>query len=93
MYLDAPEGWEVPLSELLGLTGTVTVALPGGDGLGEVLLRMAGGTQTFLARSGEALAVDEAVLVVADLGFRVVDVVRWTDPMRWHDAGPGLYGF
>ena len=64
--------------QLVGRTGVVTLAIGGGDGLGEVELSFGGGTERFLARGVEPIEVDSAVLVVAERPGRVVDVERWT---------------
>ncbi|GAC52088.1 hypothetical protein [Gordonia amicalis] len=64
--------------QLVGRTGVVTLAIPGGETLGEIELPFGGGTERFLARATEPLDDDTPVLVIAELPGRVVDVERWT---------------
>lgn len=64
----------------LGCLGVVTVATRGADGPGEVLVKVRGGSETFLAWSENPLARQTPVLVVASRGTRTVDVVAWVDP-------------
>ncbi|EON31128.1 MULTISPECIES: hypothetical protein [Gordonia] len=63
--------------QLVGRTGTVTMAIPGGEPLGEVELPFAGGTERFLARAAGPIGLDEAVLVIAEWPGRIVDVEPW----------------
>jgi hypothetical protein len=65
----------------VGLAGMLIVASRGADGPGEVLLRIRGGTETYLAWSDEPLSRGTAVLVVEALGARRVTVVPWVDPI------------
>jgi hypothetical protein len=44
-----------------------------------VLLRIGGGTETYLAWSAEPLAKGASVMVVETRGARTVDVVPWAD--------------
>ncbi len=67
----------------LGCLGTLTVATRGLDGPGEVLIKIRGGTEAYLAWSDEPLPRGTAVLVVDSRGARALDVVAWSDP-----AGP-----
>ena len=64
----------------VGLTGTVVTPTRGKDGPGEVVLRIRGGTETFIARSDQPLPRGEAVLCVQDLGGRTIVVTPWADP-------------
>jgi hypothetical protein len=66
----------------IGLAGHIVVATRGEAGPGEVELRIRGGTETFLARSAEPLAVGQAVIVLATLGPRTVIVSPWMDPVE-----------
>ena len=66
----------------VGRTGTVTVATRGADGPGEVLVKMRGGTEAYLAWSEQPLARGTTVLVFNSRGERTVDVMEWTDPLR-----------
>jgi hypothetical protein len=42
-----------------------------------VLVRVRGGTETYIAWSEQALAKDAAVLVIESRGARAVDVIEW----------------
>jgi hypothetical protein len=66
--------WSVDV-EVVGSTGVIIVATRGSAGAGEVLLRVGGGSQTFLARSEEPIAKGATVLVIGDLGARTVAVI------------------
>lgn len=62
---------------MIGTTGVVVLAIGGGQAMGEVELRVAGGTERFLALADGAIAVDETVLVVEERPGRVVIVEQW----------------
>ncbi|MFW0786562.1 hypothetical protein AAFP35_18865 [Gordonia sp. CPCC 206044] len=62
---------------MIGTTGVVTLAIGGGESMGEVELSLAGGSERFLAVATEPIAIDETVLVVGVRPGRVVDVERW----------------
>ena len=64
--------------EIVGSTGVIIVATRGAAGAGEVLLRIGGGSQTFLARSDEPIAKGATVLVIGDLGARTVAVIPFS---------------
>ncbi|SEP06170.1 hypothetical protein [Amycolatopsis saalfeldensis] len=72
---DTPEG-----ASPEGRTGVLLVGTRGGDGPGEVLLRIRGGTETYRAYSEVPLPKGATVLVVEERPHRAVDVVAWTDP-------------
>ena len=59
---------------LIGATGVLIVATRGADGPGEVSLRIGGATESYLARSAEALARGTEVVVVDTRGARTVEV-------------------
>ena len=63
----------------LGRVGVLVFGTRGADGPGEVLLRIGGGTETYLAWSTEPLAKGASVMVVETRGARTVDVVPWRD--------------
>lgn len=65
----------------LGLVGWLLVATRGPDGAGEVVLRIRGGRETYLAWSADPLPRRTQVLVVHRRGPRTVDVVPWQDPV------------
>lgn len=64
----------------VGRTGVLTVATRGPNGPGEVLIKIRGGTETFLAWSEEPLPKGTAVLVIESRGARTVGVVEWSEP-------------
>lgn len=66
---------------VIGVTGRLLVGTRGPAGPGEVLVRVRGGTETFLAWSEEALPPGTGVLVVESRGTRQVDVIEWLDPL------------
>jgi hypothetical protein len=71
----------------VGCTGTLTVATRGSDGPGEVLVKMRGGTEPYLAWSEEPLAKGTSVLVFNSRGERTVDVMEWRDSLQDFDDG------
>ena len=66
----------------VGCTGTLIVATRGSAGPGEVLVKMRGGTEAYLAWSEQPLPKGARVLVFNSRGERVVDVMEWTDPLE-----------
>jgi hypothetical protein len=66
--------------ELIGSIGVLTIATRGPAGPGEVLVRIRGGSETFIAWSPEPLARGSTVLVIETRGSRAVDVSPWNDP-------------
>jgi membrane protein implicated in regulation of membrane protease activity len=64
----------------VGRVGTLLVGTRGDRGPGEVLIRIRGGSEAFLAFSDEPLPKGATVLVVDSRGARAVDVTPWTDP-------------
>lgn len=60
-----------------GLTGTLTSPIRAAGALGEVLVAIRGGTETYLARADEPLAAGSTVLIVGVHPGRLVDVVAW----------------
>ena len=69
-----------PDESAVGRIGTLTVATRGPDGPGEVLVKMRGGTEAYLAWSEQPLAKGTTVLVWGSRGARTVDVMQWSDP-------------
>jgi hypothetical protein len=63
-----------------GCTGVLVVATRGTGGPGEVLIKIRGGLETFLAWSDTTLPKGTTVLVVDSRGGRTVDVVPWAVP-------------
>jgi len=66
---------------LIGCIGVLTVATRGSAGPGEVLVRVRGGSEAFIAWSPEPLPKGATVLVIESRGHRAVDVSAWTDPL------------
>ncbi|MGH3436747.1 MAG: hypothetical protein ACRDRN_09795 [Sciscionella sp.] len=65
---------------VVGRTGVLTISTRGADGSGEVLIKIRGGSETYLAFSEAPLPKGQTVLVIACRTARTVDVVAWTDP-------------
>jgi hypothetical protein len=63
---------------VVGLVGTLAVATRGRAGAGEVVLRVRGGSETYLAWSERPLPKGTAVLVVEERAARTLDVVPWS---------------
>lgn len=66
---------------VIGCTGELLIGTRGTAGPGEILVRVRGGTETFLAWSQEPLPAGATVLVVESRGCREVDVIKWADPL------------
>ncbi|MCQ9132340.1 MULTISPECIES: hypothetical protein [Streptomyces] len=66
---------------VLGCTGDLLIATRGSAGPGEVLVRVRGGSETFLAWSEAPLPVGSTVLVIESRGCREVGVIEWVDPL------------
>ena len=64
----------------VGRVGVLTHGTRGPNGPGEVLIKIRGGSETFLAWSDEALPKGTQVLVIESRGARAVTVVRWSEP-------------
>jgi hypothetical protein len=64
---------------VIGCVGVLVVATRGEAGPGEVLVRIRGGSEEFIAWSDEPLARGTAVLVVESRGSRAVDVIKWPE--------------
>ncbi|CAG7658453.1 hypothetical protein [Actinacidiphila bryophytorum] len=67
---------------VIGCTGELLVGTRGAQGPGEVLVRVRGGTEAFLAWSDDPLPKGATVLVVDSRGTRQVDVIEWADPLE-----------
>ena len=65
----------------VGCEGVITVATRGAAGPGEVLVRIRGGSEAFIAWSDEPLPQGTSVLVIESRGKRTVDVSPWTSPI------------
>lgn len=64
----------------VGRVGTLLVGTRGDKGPGEVLIKIRGGSEAFLAFSDEPLPKGSTVLIIESRGARAVDVTPWTDP-------------
>ena len=67
---------------LIGCIGVLTVATRGPAGPGEVLVKVRGGREAYIAWSSEPIRRGSAVLVIESRGTRAVDVSEWTDPLN-----------
>jgi membrane-bound ClpP family serine protease len=74
-------GWD---DALIGAIGVIIVATRGEAGPGEVLVKIRGGSEAYLAWSAEPIPKGATVLVINNRGTRTVDVSAWTDPTRPH---------
>ncbi len=66
----------------VGCYGRLTIATRGAAGPGEVLVKMRGGTEAYLAWSEEPLPRGTTVLVFNSRGGRTVDVMEWREPLE-----------
>ncbi|MGE5137176.1 MAG: hypothetical protein ACM32E_30315 [Gemmatimonadota bacterium] len=66
---------------LIGSIGVITVATRGEAGPGEVLLKVRGGREAYLAWSIDPIPRGATVLVIETRGSRAVDVSEWADPL------------
>ncbi|MCX4580234.1 hypothetical protein OHB41_45160 [Streptomyces sp. NBC_01571] len=66
---------------VVGCIGELLVGTRGAAGPGEILVRVRGGSETFLAWSQEPLPIGVIVLVIESRGCREVDVIEWADPL------------
>jgi hypothetical protein len=78
---DTRSGGVVANTSAIGCIGQITIATRGSAGPGEVLVRIRGGTESFIAWSPEPLPKGTTVLVIEERGTRTVDVSPWTDPL------------
>jgi len=63
----------------VGSVGVLIVATRGSAGPGEVLIKIRGGSEAFLAWSDKPLPRGATVLVTESRGARAVDVIEWED--------------
>jgi hypothetical protein len=66
------------------------IATRGNAGPGEVLIKIRGGSEAFLAWSEQPLPRGATVLVVDSRGARAVDVIEWDDVLGDSPGVPGL---
>ena len=74
----------------IGRVGVLSVATRGGNGPGEVLIRIRGGSEAFLAWSDKPLPKGATVLVIESRGARAVDVIEWKDVLGESPRVSGL---
>jgi membrane-bound ClpP family serine protease len=67
---------------VIGLVGRIVTATRGPHGLGEVEIRVRGGTEVFLARSATPLPRGQTVVVLSAASERTVLVEPWLDPFE-----------
>ena len=77
----------------VGRVGVLTVATRGSAGPGEVLIKIRGGSEAFLAWSEKPLPRGATVLVIESRGARAVDVIEWEDSLGDIPRIPGLVLF
>lgn len=69
----------------IGCVGVLLIGTRGQAGPGEVLIKIRGGSEAYLAWSEKPLEKGATVLVIDFRGARTVDVIEWADPA---DAAP-----
>ena len=74
---------------VIGTVGVLVVASRGSVGPGEVLIRIRGGSERYLAWSKTPLSKGTTVLIIDYLGPRTVDVMAWDDPLGEAPTVPG----
>ena len=67
---------------LIGSIGVIIIATRGVNGPGEVLVKIRGGSEAFIAWSAEPIPRGSTVLVINNRGTRTVDVSAWVDPLN-----------
>jgi hypothetical protein len=67
---------------LIGSIGVLVIGTRGAQGPGEVLLKIRGGSEAYLAWSAEPIPRGATVLVINNRGTRAVDVSAWADPLQ-----------
>jgi len=72
----------------IGTVGVLIVASRGPAGPGEALIRIRGGSESYLAWSKTPLPKGTTVLIIDYLGPRTVDVMAWDDPLGEAPASP-----
>jgi hypothetical protein len=68
-------------TSLIGCVGVLSVATRGPAGPGEVIVKIRGGSEAYLAWSLTPLPKGATVLVIESRGSRTVDVSEWADPV------------
>jgi hypothetical protein len=75
----------------IGCVGVLIVGTRGSAGPGEVLIKIRGGSEAFLAWSETPLPKGATVLVVDSRGARTLDVIEWDDALGDSPRLPGLH--
>jgi hypothetical protein len=75
----------------IGRVGILSVGTRGDAGPGEVLIKIRGGSEAFLAWSEKPLPRGATVLVIESRGARAVDVIEWEDALGDSPRIPGLF--
>jgi hypothetical protein len=75
---------------LIGCIGVLTVATRGRAGPGEVMVKIRGGSEAYIAWSPTPLPKGATVLVIESRGSRTVDVSEWADPLAPLPDDPAL---
>lgn len=63
--------------DAIGCVGVLLLSTRGSEGPGEVLIKIRGGTEAYIAWSDKPLAKGATVLVIDFRGARTVDVMEW----------------
>jgi hypothetical protein len=74
----------------IGCVGVLLVGTRGADGPGEVLIKIRGGSEAFLAWSDKPLPEGSTVLVIDSRGARALDVIEWQDALGESPRMPSL---
>jgi hypothetical protein len=74
----------------IGRVGVLIEGTRGDAGPGEVLIKIRGGSEAFLAWSQKPLPKGATVLVIESRGARAVDVIEWEDALGDSPRLPGL---
>ena len=73
----------------IGRVGVLSVGTRGEAGPGEVLIKIRGGSEAFLAWSDQPLPKGATVLIIESRGERAVDVIEWEDVLGDSPRVPG----
>jgi hypothetical protein len=78
----ALRGWLTVVRDeaAIGRVGVLTIGTRGQSGPGEVLIKIRGGSETYIAWSDRPLRKGAAVLVIDSRSARTVDVIEWAGP-------------
>jgi hypothetical protein len=65
----------------IGCVGILIIGTRGTAGPGEVVIKIRGGSEAYLAWSDTPLKKGATVLVIDSRGARAVDVIEWAGPL------------